>query len=108
MTVQFYGRRIVYIVSFAILFIFIIPCAVAQNIQTLLVARFFVGFVGSAFLSVAGGTIGDMFNKQELSFPMMVYSGSPFLGPSLGPTIGGFINQYIGKQVLTYLYHTSH
>ena len=41
-----------------------IPCAFAQNIQTMLVARFLDGLAGSAFLSVAGGTVGDMFAKH--------------------------------------------
>jgi len=41
-----------------------IPCAVARNIQTMLVARFLDGLAGSAFLSVAGGTVGDMFAKH--------------------------------------------
>lgn len=60
----------------------------------MLVARFFDGLSGSAFLSVAGGTVGDMFNRQQLQFPMLIYTASPFIGPSLGPLIGGFINQY--------------
>jgi len=60
----------------------------------MLIARFLDGLSGSAFLSVAGGTVGDMFNRQQLQFPMMVYTGSPFIGPSIGPLIGGFINQY--------------
>ena len=81
---EFYGRRIIYLASFSLVFIFIIPCAVAQNIQTILVTRFFDGFFGSVFLSVAGGTVGDLFNKDELSAPMMVYSGSPFIGPAIG------------------------
>lgn len=41
-----------------------VPCAVAKNIQTMLVARFLDGLAGSAFLSVAGGTVGDMFAKH--------------------------------------------
>lgn len=67
----------------------------AQNIQTMLIARFFDGLAGSAFLSVAGGTVGDLFNREQLQAPMMIYTASPFIGPSLGPLIGGFINQYI-------------
>lgn len=62
----------------------------------MLVARFFDGLAGSAFLSVAGGTVGDMFAKhvrnhtaktgaelmhlKELSAPMMIYSAAPFIG----------------------------
>ncbi|KAF2849553.1 MFS general substrate transporter [Plenodomus tracheiphilus IPT5] len=88
---EFYGRRPIYICSFTFFLIWIIPCAVAQNIQTMLVARFLNGLAGSAFLSVAGGTVGDMFGKHELSAPMMVYTASPFVGPEVGPLIGGFI-----------------
>jgi len=58
---------------------------VAKNIETMLVCRFFNGLAGSAFLSVAGGTVGDMFNRQELAFPMMLYTASPFIGPEVGP-----------------------
>lgn len=91
---EFYGRRIIYLLAYAWIFIFIIPCAVAQNIQTILVTRFLDGLGASAFLSVAGGTIKDIFTKEKLSAPMMLYSGSPFIGPALGPILGGFINQY--------------
>ena len=45
-------------------------------------------------MSVAGGTVGDMFSRDQLSAPMMVYTASPFVGPEVGPVIGGFINQF--------------
>lgn len=93
---QFFGRRPIYIGSFTFFLIWLIPCAVARNIQTMLIARFLDGLAGSAFLSVAGGTVGDMFAKhvgecndqtsiiliwtKELSAPMMVYTASPFIG----------------------------
>ena len=54
---EFYGRRIIYICSFGMFVIWMIPCAVAQNIGTMLVVRFIDGLAGSAFLSVAGGTV---------------------------------------------------
>lgn len=76
------------ICAFGMFVIWLIPCAVAPNIETMLIVRFFDGLSGSAFLSVAGGTVGDMFPKEKLSFPMMVYTASPFLGPELGPVIG--------------------
>ncbi|KAF2223684.1 major facilitator superfamily domain-containing protein [Elsinoe ampelina] len=91
---EFYGRRPIYLASFSFFLIWLIPCAVAPNIQTLLVGRFLDGISGSAFLSVAGGTVGDLFDRDELSLPMMVYTASPFIGPEVGPVIGGFINQY--------------
>lgn len=62
--VQFFGRRPIYICSFTFFLIFMIPCALARNTQTMLIARFLDGLAGSAFLSVAGGTVGDMFAKH--------------------------------------------
>ncbi|KAH3913841.1 hypothetical protein HBI56_057150 [Parastagonospora nodorum] len=88
---EFYGRRPIYLCSFAFFLIWMFPCAFANNIQTMLIARFLDGLAGSAFLSVAGGTVGDMFAKHELSAPMMVYTASPFVGPEVGPLIGGYI-----------------
>jgi MFS family permease len=90
---EFFGRRPIYLTSWAGFVIWLIPCAVVRNIQTMLVARFFNGMCGSGFMSVAGGTVGDLFNVHELALPMMVYTASPFLGPELGPIIGGFICQ---------------
>ncbi|KAK2762839.1 hypothetical protein FQN54_001014 [Arachnomyces sp. PD_36] len=91
---EFYGRRIIYIVSFSFFLLWLVPCAVARNIETMIVARFFNGVAGSAFLSVAGGTVGDMFSRHELAAPMMIYTASPFVGPELGPLVGGFINYH--------------
>lgn len=75
--------------------VFMIPCAVAQNIQTLLVGRFLDGIAGSAFISVAAGTVADLFAPSQIQAPMILYTVAPFLGPFLGPLVGGFINQYV-------------
>lgn len=79
-------------ISMFLYFIWNIPCATAQNMQTLLIARFFDGLAGSAFMSVAAGTVADLFSPHEIQAPMMLFTLSPFLGPVLGPLIGGFIN----------------
>ncbi|KAI1196153.1 major facilitator superfamily domain-containing protein [Nemania serpens] len=91
---EFYGRRPVYLVSWSLFVIWLIPSAVAQNIATMLVARFLDGFTGSAFLSVIGGTVSDVFPREQIQAPMILISMSPFVGPSLGPLLGGFINYY--------------
>ncbi|KAI5807347.1 major facilitator superfamily domain-containing protein [Peziza echinospora] len=90
---EFYGRRPIFIYSFLFFIIFLIPCAEAHNMATLLIGRFLNGFAGSAFMSVSGGAIGDMWFGSELGAPMMIFTAAPFVGPELGPLIGGFINQ---------------
>lgn len=41
---EFYGRRPIYIVAFGFFLVWIIPCALARNIQTMIVVRFLDGF----------------------------------------------------------------
>ncbi|KAI0106950.1 MFS general substrate transporter [Nemania sp. FL0031] len=91
---EFYGRRPIYLVSWAMFLIWLIPAAVARNTATILTVRFIDGFAGSAFLSVAGGTVSDVFKRDQIQSPMTIISLSPFIGPSLGPLLGGFINYY--------------
>jgi hypothetical protein len=57
---EMYGRRPVYIIAMAIFFILIIPCALAPNLEAILVTRFFGAFAGSAMISNAPGTISDI------------------------------------------------
>src|SRR5690242_11778016 len=66
---EFYGRRPIYLVSWSFYVIWIIPQAVSTNIATMIVTRFLDGFSGSAFLAVSGGTVGDLFAKEDLQLP---------------------------------------
>jgi multidrug resistance protein len=91
---EFYGRRPIYLVSWTFFFVWNVPQALAPNIAAMVVFRFLHGFAGSAFLAVAGGTVGDLFAKEALQAPMALFSIAPFIGPSMGPLVGGFINYF--------------
>ncbi|KAJ7140499.1 MFS general substrate transporter [Mycena crocata] len=90
---EVYGRAIIYRLSYILLVLFSLPVVFAPNLAVLLVFRFVLGMCGASFLSVAGGSIADMFASDLVATPMAVYTISPFLGPVFGPLIGGFINQ---------------
>jgi MFS family permease len=60
--------------------IWLIPSAVAHNAATMITVRFIDGFAGSAFLSVAGGTVSDVFARENIQSPMTIISLSPFIG----------------------------
>ncbi|KOC10229.1 bicyclomycin resistance protein [Aspergillus flavus AF70] len=92
---EHYGRRPIYLVAWSMFLIWTIPSAVAKNVQTIIVSRYFNGFTGGTFLSVAGGTAGDVFSRNQIQAPMALVSSVPFIGPSLGPVLGGFINSHL-------------
>ncbi len=92
---EFFGRRPIYVIAWPLYVLCIIPQAVAHNITTMIVARLFDGLAGSAFLAVSGGTVGDLFNRDELQAPMLLYSLVQFFGPAVGPVLGGFINSHV-------------
>lgn len=62
--------------------IFIIPCAVAQNIETLLVCRAIDGIAFSAPMTLVGGTLADLWRNEERGVPMAAFSAAPFIGPA--------------------------
>jgi len=100
---EFYGRRPIYLASFAAFMLFLIPSAVAQNIEAMIVVRFFQGLAGSAFLSVSGGTVGDLFARDEMQAPMAIFTTAPFIGPSTGPLIGGLTNYFLSWRFTHYI-----
>ncbi len=90
------GRRPVYVVTLGIAVIFIIPCAVAKNIGTLLVCRFLDGLFFSAPMCLIGGNLAEMWRTEERGVAMSIFSAAPFLGPVIGPLVGGFIGDNAG------------
>ena len=86
-----YGRQIWFIITYGAMTAFNSGAAGAQNIETLLVLRFFAGAFGSSPLTNAGGVIADMFPAKQRGLAMTLFAIAPFMGPCLGPIIGGFI-----------------
>ncbi|KAM0746669.1 Benomyl/methotrexate resistance protein [Meredithblackwellia eburnea MCA 4105] len=90
---EMWGRRRVHIFTYAPFAIFQIGCALARNVETLLICRFLAGTFGSAPLTNAGGVISDMFSAADRALALSMFALAPFAGPVLGPIIGGFVGQ---------------
>ncbi|PSK35113.1 hypothetical protein C7M61_004775 [Candidozyma pseudohaemuli] len=86
------GRRWIYIVSLPMGMLFTMGVGLAKNIRTILVLRFFSGFFNSPPMSVAGGTVSDLWSNDpaQLAVAMALFCLAPFLGPIIGPIVGGF------------------
>lgn len=78
---EMYGRKVVYVTTLAVGVIFIIPCAVATNIETLLICRLIDGIAFSAPMTLVGGTLADLWRNDERGVPMAAFSAAPFCGP---------------------------
>lgn len=100
---EVFGRRIIYATTLFVAVIFIIPCAVATNIQTLLVCRALDGIFFSAPMTLVGGTLADLWKTEERGVPMAAFSAAPFLGPAIGPLVGGFLSDQKGWRWLYWL-----
>ena len=71
--------------------------AVAINIETIMLCRFFGGMFGSAPLAIIGGALADFWGPVERGFALGLFAGATFIGPVAGPIVGGFITQsYLG------------
>jgi multidrug resistance protein len=93
---EMYGRQILFFGTYAMLTFFNAGAAGSQNIQTLLILRFFAGAFGSSPLTNAGGVIADIFPASQRGIAMSVFAAAPFLGPTIGPIVGGFLGQTKG------------
>lgn len=93
---EFFGRQILFVLTYTVLTAFNIGAAVSQNIQTLVIVRFFAGAFGSSPLTNAGGVIADLFTASERGLATAVYAAAPFLGPALGPIVAGFLGDAAG------------
>jgi len=88
---EVYGRRPIYIISFAMLTIWTGATTASQNVAQILVFRFLSGLFGSSPLANAGGTISDVLSANQRGLGLALFAAAPFLGPALGPIIGGFL-----------------
>ncbi|KAF2089142.1 MFS general substrate transporter [Saccharata proteae CBS 121410] len=88
---EYFGRNPVYIVSWGLLVVFQIPLALAPNIGTVIVCRFIQGFFGGAPLTNTGGTISDLWARNECGYAMAVYGVSSTAAPPFALIVSGYI-----------------
>ena len=79
--------------GYFVFMIFQIPVATAQNLQTIMVTRFFGGVFGCAPLAVVGGALADFWDPVDRGIAVATFAAATFVGPVAGPVMGGFITQ---------------
>jgi MFS family permease len=77
---ELFGRQMLFFGTYAMLTFFNAGAAGAQNMQTLIILRFFAGAFGSSPLVNSGGVIADMFSASQRGLAITLFAVAPFLG----------------------------
>ncbi|KAH8817763.1 multidrug resistance protein 4 [Flagelloscypha sp. PMI_526] len=88
---EMYGRTSSLHVANIGLVAFNLGCAFSPNINVLIAMRLFAGFFGSASMTIAAGTISDLFSPADRASAMAICALGPLFGPAVGPIVGGFV-----------------
>lgn len=88
---ELFGRYPVYLGTLSIFACWLLGAALAPNIAAQIMFRFLAGLFGSAPLTVAGGSMSDMWSKREKTWAFPIFSLVGFGGPVLGPVMSGYI-----------------
>ena len=99
------GRKLPLTIAMFGFSIFSIATAVAKDLQTVLLGRFFGGVFASCPLAVVAAVFSDMFDNRTRGLAITVFSMTVFSGPLLAPFIGGFIviNVHMGWRWTEYI-----
>lgn len=81
---EFVGRYPVYLGSLVVFGCWTLGAALAPTFAAQLIFRFLAGFSASTPLTVAGGSIGDLWNPLEKTFAFPLFAVPAFGGPILG------------------------
>lgn len=85
------GRRPILVVTLSFYTLFHLGQALGQNMETVIITRFFAGFFACAPLTNSGGIIADIWDPSTRGIATSVFTMNVFLGPVLGPVVGSYV-----------------
>lgn len=88
---ELFGRRLILICSSFGYVCFCFAVACSENIQSIMITRFFSGFVGSSALVAAPAAMADLFGVATRGRATAIFAMVLFGGPMLAPIISAFI-----------------
>lgn len=100
---EIYGRNVIMLSASAWFCVWLIGCALAPNLDSLIFFRFLCGVGGSACQTIGGAIIADLFQVSERGGAMTIWMLGPMVGPSTAPVIGGFVAETIGWRWVNWL-----
>ncbi|CAI5756772.1 unnamed protein product [Candida verbasci] len=71
---ELYGRKTFMCLAMFLYAVFSFAVATAENLQTIIICRFFAGFCGSAPVVLAAAGLSDLFNTRQRGYAITIFS----------------------------------
>ncbi|MCW5693018.1 MAG: DHA2 family efflux MFS transporter permease subunit [Pseudolabrys sp.] len=86
-----FGRKIIFIICVAGFTVASLLCALAQNIEQMVLFRLMQGMAGAALVPLSQAVLLDSYAAHERSQAMAIWGVGVMLGPIMGPTLGAWL-----------------
>jgi MFS transporter, DHA2 family, multidrug resistance protein len=86
-----FGRKKLFIICVTGFTIASFLCALAQNIEQMVLFRLLQGMAGAALVPLSQSTLLDAYSLQERGSAMAIWGVGVMLGPIMGPTLGAWL-----------------
>ena len=86
-----FGRKKLFIICVAGFTIASFLCALAQNIEQIVLFRLLQGMAGAALVPLSQSTLLDAYSVEERGSAMAIWGVGVMLGPIMGPTLGAWL-----------------
>ncbi len=93
-----FGVRNIYFIAIIVFVIGSLGCAVAQDLNSLLVFRVIQGIGGALLLPVGRLAMLKIIPRTQFLAAMSLMSLAGLMGPLIGPTLGGWMVEYLSWQ----------
>lgn len=90
---EVYGRKVAVLAPYFIATIFSFATAVAKDVQTIMITRFFAGFFGAAPITNTGGVMSDIWTAEQRGAAIVAYALTLVSGTMLAPIVAGAITE---------------
>lgn len=101
-----FGRKPILIVCYALFLVASLACAIAPNVELLIVGRFIQSWGGCAGVLISRAIVRDVYPPEQMG-KVMAYMVTGFsMAPLLAPAIGGFIGVNFGWRSLFFIFST--
>src|SRR5471032_1631696 len=86
-----FGRKKLFIICVAGFTATSLLCALAQNIESMVLFRLLQGMAGAALVPLSQSVLLDAYSVEERGSAMAMWGVGVMLGPIMGPTIGAWL-----------------